>query len=50
MPGTDYYEVLQVPPDASDETIRSAYRALAKQHHPDTGLPNASAGVMKRIK
>jgi formylglycine-generating enzyme required for sulfatase activity len=45
----DYYEVLQVPPDASDEVIRAAYRALAKQVHPDTGLPGASAGMMKRI-
>jgi formylglycine-generating enzyme required for sulfatase activity len=45
----DYYEVLQVPPDASDEVIRSAYRALAKRHHPDTGLPGASVGMMKRI-
>jgi formylglycine-generating enzyme required for sulfatase activity len=49
VPGHDYYEVLQVPPDASDEVIRSAYRALAKQHHPDTGLPGASAEMMKRI-
>jgi formylglycine-generating enzyme required for sulfatase activity len=47
--GHDYYEVLQVPPDASDEVIRSAYRALAKRHHPDTGLPGASVGMMKRI-
>jgi len=45
----DHYEVLQVPPDASDEVIRSAYRALAKQYHPDVGLPGASVGMMKRI-
>ena len=49
MPGSDFYEVLQVPPDASDEVIRAAYRALAKQYHPDTGLPSASVGLMKRI-
>ncbi len=49
MPGDDYYEVLQVPPDADDEAIQAAYRKLAKQYHPDTGLPGASDEMMKRI-
>ena len=49
MPGRDYYEVLGVSPDASDEAIQSAYRASAKQYHPDTGLPTASAGMMALI-
>ena len=31
----DYYETLQVAPDADPEVIRSAYRALTKKHHPD---------------
>ena len=31
----DPYVVLGVRPDASDETIREAYRALAKASHPD---------------
>ncbi len=31
----DWYAVLQVAPDASDEVIHGAYRALVKQHHPD---------------
>jgi curved DNA-binding protein len=31
----DYYEVLGVKRDASEEQIRQAYRKLARKHHPD---------------
>lgn len=32
----DYYSILQVLPSASNEVIRSAYKALAKKYHPDS--------------
>lgn len=35
MAQEDYYEILGVKPDAADEEIRRAYRALAKKYHPD---------------
>ncbi len=32
---TDYYEVLDVPPDASQDEIKEAYRKRAFETHPD---------------
>jgi DnaJ-class molecular chaperone len=33
---TDFYKTLDVDPKADEATIKSAYRKLAKQYHPDT--------------
>lgn len=33
----NYYEILQVSPNADSEIIEAAYRRLAKKHHPDVG-------------
>ena len=39
----DYYAVLGVPKDAGEKQIRTAYRKLARKHHPDVNPGNSEA-------
>ena len=39
----DYYQILGVPPDADEKTIRQAFRKLARQYHPDVNPGNKAA-------
>lgn len=49
----DPYKILNVPPDATDEQIKQAYRALAKKYHPDnyanSPLAETASEKMKEI-
>ncbi len=44
MAKRDYYDILGLPKNASDEDIKRAYRNLAKKHHPDANPGDSAAG------
>ena len=41
----DYYELLQVSRTCSDIELKSAFRKLAMEHHPDRNPGDASAEI-----
>ncbi|MER3407121.1 MAG: heat-shock protein, partial [Patescibacteria group bacterium] len=43
----DYYQILGVPENADEETIKKAFRELAKKYHPD--VPGGDAEKFKEI-
>ncbi len=49
MANKDYYSILGVDKNASDDEIKSAYRRLAKKYHPDLNKTEEAANKFKDI-
>lgn len=45
----DYYAILEITPNASDEVIKAAYRALVKKYHPDVVGSSYSQEKMTQV-
>ena len=46
----NYYEILEVSPNASPEVIEKAYKALVKKYHPDLQPTDKKAEFEEKIK
>ena len=45
----DYYRILGVPKNADDKAIKTAYRRLARKHHPDVSKGKESAAKFQEV-
>lgn len=45
----DYYKILGIPRGADDKAVKSAYRRLARKHHPDVAKAKDSGERFKEI-
>jgi molecular chaperone DnaJ len=50
MAKRDYYDVLGVPKNASDDDIKKAYRKLAMKHHPDRNQGDQAKKAEEKFK
>jgi len=49
MAKKDFYEILGVSKNATEQEIKSAYRKMARKHHPDVDKSEGSADKFKEI-
>src|SRR5579871_5654375 len=50
MSTMNYYVVLGIAEDADGDTIRSAFRALARRYHPDAGSGSSVAEFRRALE
>ncbi len=50
MAKRDYYDILGVPKNASDDDIKKAYRKLAMKYHPDRNQGEAAKAAEEKFK
>jgi curved DNA-binding protein CbpA len=50
MSTMNYYVVLGIAEDADADTIRSAFRALARRYHPDAGVGSSAVEFRRAVE